>query len=689
MFLSFRLFKNTVDEEEENEENETEFKDDNKAEDAIITEDGVKDEPPTIAATPSPEPSLPAEPDTGIDEIQETTEVLSGEWLENGLAEKKQSFVRFDRIQLDETENGLAEKNPNFVRFDRIQLDETENVYYQEKRHSIFEGDSHCAMPDVPGLLIQHCKSIHEHLPVVDSNHDYQDAHKGSLESVLQITDAINTDEEEEEVLKYSNETFCSHKSSYEILVIPSRQSQSSMDVMVSSPMESRATLIHLIDQEPVMVSTAVYSSTTLSNAAHQLVKDSLKIAASQLGFNEKEIIRALDLPTSSSTTHSCDSKGSVSSMPMVSKSVLEYSKEIAELSLVGAAISLGYDKEEISNVLGVKLASSSNESIINVPDEDSLSVLDEMYGMTVKGIAVTAIKQAAVNLGYTEEEAESALSVSVQKQESGTSIAILAAELAKTAILNASTKLGLKTDSVQTLVHEIESRTSSMSVKMSNYSLKSDPSQEEELFVVVTHNALRNAALRLGFSETEVEAKIGPEKVLRCHDPVAKTTSFRNSPVNESEYLIGKYDVFTISSSQIRARGDSYYECLANASEEITRTVINSVMEVVSVDPQLLLKNDYTSANQMDSVYELNLEQTAKTLVDKVIIKAKQIVAADDAESDNKQQQQMLEDRKKLRSFALKYSMMVIGSAAKQLGYTDKSILKALAKDLSRSKSG
>ena len=359
---------------------------------------------------------------------------------------------------------------------------------------------------------------------------------------------------------------------------------------------------------------TAVYSSTTLSNAAHQVVKDSLKNAATQLGFNEKEIIKALDLSASSSS--SIHSKESV----MVSQSVLNYSKEIAELSLVGAAISLGYDKEEISNVLGVQLA--PNESLNG--GDDSLSVLDDMYSVTVKGIAVTAIKQAAINLGYTEEEAESALSASVQTQESGTSIAILAAEIAKTAIYNASAKLGFKTDSVQTLVNEIESRMSSVSMAISNYSLKSDPSHGEEPFVVVTHNALRNAALRLGFSETEINTKIGPEKVLRCHDPIAETRCI--SPIHESEYLIGKYDVFSMSSKRIRVQGDSYYECLINASEEITRTVINSAMELVTIDPQLLLKSDYTSANSMESMYELRLERTAKTFVDKVIKKAKQV---------------------------------------------------------------
>ena len=346
----------------------------------------MKDEPPTITETPSPEPQTPSSP---------------------AVVESQQPSLEMTEVNTDTTPNesgnmleiGLIEKQPSFVRFDRIELDETENVYFQEERHSTLalEGGSHCAMLDVPGLLIQHCKSVHEHLPVVDSDHDHQDTHEGSLETVLKITEHEDTNESEEddEEFKYSDESFCSHQSSYEILVIPSRQSHCSMDVKISSPLESRATLIHLVDQEPVMV-TAVYSSTTLSNAAHQVVKDSLKNAATQLGFNEKEIIKALDLSASSSS--SIHSKESV----MVSQSVLDYSKEIAELSLVGAAISLGYDKEEISNVLGVQLA--PNESLVN-GGGDSLSVLDDMYSVTVKGIAVTAIKQAAINLGYTKKK--------------------------------------------------------------------------------------------------------------------------------------------------------------------------------------------------------------------------------------------------------------------------------------------
>ena len=609
-------------------------------------------------------------------------------------------------------------------------------MYFQEERHSTLDlgnGDvSHPAMLEIPGLLIQHCKSVHQHLPVVDSDHDHKTCDESSFETVIKITDTPvveneKSDEEEDDGFEYSNETFCSHQSSYEILVIPSRHS--SLHVGVGSlsggesPIESsRATLIHLIDQEPVMVTTAVYSSsTTLSSTAHQVVLDSLKNAATQLGFDEEEIFRALDIPSSTPlkeqhqqqypSNGECLSK---ESLVMVSQSVLDYSKEIAELSLVGAAISLGYDKEEISSVLGVKLQSST-DSINHKMSEDSLSVLDDMYSITVKDIAVTAIKQAAVSLGYTEEEAETALSTSFVRDgtsSSNTSISILAAELAKTAIVNASNKLGLKTDSVKTLVNEIDSRMSS--VVISNYSLLKSSSStmssgsgggfKEEPFIVVTHNALRNAALRLGFSVTEVDAKIGPEKVLRCTDPVANNTNRKASnnskttsrccisPINECEYLIGKYDVFTMSSTTILAQGGSYYECLANASEEITRTVLNNALEIVTgstKSQESLMTRDYTSDNSMSSAYDLKLERTAKGIVDTAIKRAKRIVAADYSVSDGAKQRQMLEEKKRMRSFALKYSMMVIGSAAKQLGYTDERILKALTKDLTRNKKG
>ena len=72
----------------------------------------------------------------------------------------------------DNLDVGLIQTQPSFISFGRILLDETENVYCQKSRHSMMAstgGGSHAALLDIPGLIIEHCKSAHEHLPVVDS----------------------------------------------------------------------------------------------------------------------------------------------------------------------------------------------------------------------------------------------------------------------------------------------------------------------------------------------------------------------------------------------------------------------------------------------------------------------------------------------------------------------------------------
>ena len=272
-------------------------------------------------------------------------------------------------------------------------------------------------------------------------------------------------------------------------------------------------------------------------------------------------------------------------------------------------------------------------------------------------------------------------MTVVLPKEDSDTSLSILAGELAKTAIVSASSKLGYHTDSVQTLVDNIESRMSSMSLKVSNYSLKSSASDGEQTYAVITHNALRDAALRLGYSDMEVNDKIGVEKVLTTPAPLSATTITINNKVNESEFLIEKFDAFSLSDTKIRVFGDSYYECLTAASEEITKSVINSALNIIANDPVKMLHNDYTSANKVDSQYEINLKTTAREFVDDVLIYAKRVVAKD--HHNEKVERKKLNKKKKMQNFALKYSMMIIGSAAKQIGYSDKAILDALFKDI------
>ncbi|XP_066912328.1 titin homolog [Clytia hemisphaerica] len=576
----------------------------------------------------------------------------------------------------DNLDVGLIQTQPSFITFGRILLDETENVYHQKSRHSMMAstgGGPHAPLLDIPGLLIEHCKSAHEHLPVVDSIHD-PDSMEGSVETVINVTennedDIIEGDlQEEADITCYSNESFCSHRSSYEILVIPSRQSRSSLDVLVNTPLESRATLVHLVNSEPVLVTSAVYSSATLACTAQQLVQGSLMNAATQLGYEEKEILRALDLLPESSSEVEIEEVVETP-LPLVSQSIVDYSKEITEMSLIAAAMSLGYDRQEISSALGVDMETSGDESSIadGIEHADSIALFNSKYSDTVKDIAVTAIKQAAINLGYSEKEADSALSVVVANHESDTSVSVIAAELAKTAIINASNDLGLQRESVQSLVDEVNTRVSSMSINIqSNYSLKSRPCTRDAPYVVVTHNALRNAALSLGFSEAEVNSKIGEEKKLNSR----QLNIMSSQPSPTSEYLM---NLHTWSSNKMRVQGNSYYECLASASEIITRSVINSALEIVSNNTEEVIKKDYTTAN---SQYELKLEMTAKEIVATAIDNAKKIVSSEDNKDSNE----------KLQRFALKYSMMIIGSSAKRLGYEDKQILDALTKDINYS---
>ena len=213
----------------------------------------------------------------------------------------------------------------------------------------------------------------------------------------------------------------------------------------------------------------------------------------------------------------------------------------------------------------------------------------------------------------------------------------------------------------------------STMSAKISNYSLKSRPFTKDAPYVVVTHNALRNAALSLGFSEAEVNTKIGEEKKLHSR----QLNIMSPQPSNTSEYLVG---IHTWSSNKVRVQGNSYYECLASASEIITRSVLNSALEIVSSSAEEVIKKDYTSAN---SQYELKLEMVSKEIVSTAINNAKKIVSAEDNRDSNKKNEN---ERRKLQRFALKYSMMIIGSSAKRLGYEDKEILNALTKDINHS---
>lgn len=495
---------------------------------------------------------------------------------------------------------------------------------------------------DIPGLVIEHTKSAHEHLPVVDSNYDKFEAVGKSPENVIDGTE-VDT------------------HSSYEILVIPSRPS--SMDVQIDSSTASKVTLIHLINQEPVFVSSADIASSGIDNeqiivTAKQLVHDSLRNAVLQLGHAEDKIIEHIGLQNLLVEQH--DDETSL----VVSESIVQSSKKIAEMSLTAAAVALGYEKTEVSKVLGVDDGKLNQEE--QVDSFESMNTLNELYNNTVGDMAVLAMKEAALQLGYTEDQAKIAIQ---EAQESlnqlevpKRSLSCLASGIAKTAIMNASVKLELESSAfVTSLIEDVEKRTSSTNMTRSNYSLLNSKEQSGEL-VVLTHNALRNVALTLGYSEKEVDTIIGKEKFCSRNDE-----SNPVKPICLMERLSSQ-NVLN-QSLLMRVEGNSYEECIRNASSLLTANAIT--------DSIAIIKDEHQAS-------DAQLMIIAQSLVEKVIEGAINIVS-----KDLWDEKDAIEAQKELKAFALKFSMVVIGSAGKRLGYTDESILKALSKDLSKPISG
>ena len=124
---------------------------------------------------------------------------------------------------------------PSFISFGVIKADEIISVYQEGKRNSVCvdpeSNDIHTL--DIPGLLIQHTRSIHDHLPCVDDVDEVID--DDEFEEVVEVTTSdTKIDGLTEEC------TSISQQSSYEILMIPCK-SNSLEDL-------SKVTLVHVID---------------------------------------------------------------------------------------------------------------------------------------------------------------------------------------------------------------------------------------------------------------------------------------------------------------------------------------------------------------------------------------------------------------------------------------------------------
>ena len=406
----------------------------------------------------------------------------------------------------------LPRKQRSFITFGDIYADDTIDVFHEDE-HTISTVDQQ--QLDIPGLVIQHTKSMNEHPICID----YQ-------ENIA--------------VLK-KEKCGLSRESSYEILVIPSR-SASQEYLEQNADENEEVTLIHVIDDKPVLVSNAslqkhpsdlsftaspvsisadIQRSQQLSPKSTSSVKEvdgdiqivaqamvmaSLGNAAKKLGYSDQDIFNELGIKMNINNTVTYEDV-----IAQEKQAISSYAKTITEMSLIGAAVTLGYDSKEISEAFGI---SAENKT---------LKEISKSYNDCIENMAKEAVLQAALSLGYSDLEAEMAIYKSKCKEDvventlkTESSASLLAKTLATNAISEAIRNLEF-TNKPQQSIERIKSP-SLRKLSVSLLSLSSVSSEEySEPYNVVCHNALRNAALRLGYSHHEVNNVIGEEKM--CKD--------------------------------------------------------------------------------------------------------------------------------------------------------------------------
>ena len=649
---------------------------------------------------------------------------------------------------------------PSFISFGIIKADDVIDVYEETRRSSItVNPTSHEEqMLDIPGLLIQHTKSIHEHLPCVD---DEFEEYSGEDEEVLKVTSDTKINDTPDWTI--------SQQSSYEILVIPSRTNSMNDG---SNQYISKVTLVHVIDDVPVLVSEGTVSSksqTTVSTmsiklsktdsekislAAKTLVQVSLGSAAKSLGFSNEDILKQIGISLETVDNVVCHLNNTD---VVVSKSVaiIDYAKQITEVSLIGAAVSLGFYPNQITEALGIN------------PVEDRLEDISTQYNNCIQKMAKEAIFQSALSLGYNEDEAYAAINeivpsfkTELQKDSSKcllpkeSSLTILARDLAKSAIDEATKRLGITEDlSEHILVEDTLQGQSFTKVVSSTFNLKAVNSCEyDPPDVVVTYNALRNAAISLGYSDSEVYNIIGPEKIPKGEAIIRKwarllvekaldscTSSQQikgesskqikgessqqiksdvpSSPMHaedsiviepllcdsfftrkyekvDSEYLVKRYSSCYLSEISLP---DKTVECTEKEISDVSKVLVfdavcNAARDLgfSRSDAQKALVGNSTGAvellesqRQDGDDDEENLKNIAQDIVSGVMFKAVQIV------KEEQKKPKFKSEEKRLKSFALKLSMVIIGSAGKRLGYNDNEIISSLLKDISTIQGG
>ena len=389
-------------------------------------------------------------------------------------------------------------------------------VYEEESHEAPIQGNTLSpAGLEVPGILIQHTASHYERLPCIFEQENVPEKELLELEGKETVlgsyTCLIPSDKDEiPEDIEQSNSI--SRQSSYEILVIPSK----------STSEENRnqdVTLIHIIDDVPVCVSRTSSNtelglkpaqSERITITARAIVKISLGKAAKDLGYTNKDIEQAIGISLDEEI--SIEDNAFESSVEY-SPEIVENAKNLVKSALLKAAGHLGYNVKEIENAF-------------NLAEEGSS---DGKYADLASRVTKTAILKAALSLGYSESDVRATFCLdsptptnqntilsSIDLNVTKSSFDTFAEKITFDAIKEAAVNQGFDNEIAdEVFVKATSSRIESLCNMPSNRSILTVSTEPyDDPHVVVTHNALRNAAINLGFSRQVVNTIIGPAKL-------------------------------------------------------------------------------------------------------------------------------------------------------------------------------
>merc|ERR1712080_646563 len=208
----------------------------------------------------------------------------------------------------------------------------------------------------------------------------------------------------------------------------------------------------------------------------------------------------------------------------------------------------------------------------------------------------------------------------------------------------------------------------------MSQYSLRSTNSENKnnEPQSVVAHNALRSAALSLGFTPDEVNENIGYEK--NNIDKV-EVQKWSDSLPSGGQNTMNSVAQWANSTNTEYFSDDLITEHLHQQSRALTESWIkNSILELTlqqSELPESVTRKNVDGQNENDE----ELKVIAQDLVANVISKASERLKTEEEKAARCEE-------KRLECLALKLSMLVIGSVGKACGHNDVDIIRGLDRD-------